>query len=194
MAPRRTPFQRLRGASVHSTPATEVRFWALIFAVLTGAVYGWYAPEFEAHVGVPVISCDGTVGPAETLGVMAAYGSAGRRAYVAFLSLACLLPVAGSLLLLRLYEAVADPLQWRQRALRRLVLVAVLPALCDLVENTLHALMAMLYPQAGTLLASLAYGVTVAKLLSFAGALLTLAVLASMWLRRRVDADPHQTL
>jgi hypothetical protein len=137
-----------------------------------------------------VIAGDGTVHPGQVLELIAAYGVAGRRAYVAFLSLACLVPVAGSLVMLRLYETLSEP----RKPLRRLTLVAALPAVCALLENTLLALLAMTYPAGGLALATLAYAATVAKALACAGAVLALAVVASGWLRRRVDADPHETI
>ncbi|HEX5657675.1 MAG TPA: hypothetical protein VFX59_10795 [Polyangiales bacterium] len=167
----------------------DARFWGLLLAVLSVAIYGWYAREFERHVGLAVISGDGTLHPRGMLERVAAYGVAGRRAYVAFLSLACLVPVTGSLVLLRLYETLGEP-----RYRRVLTLLAVLPALLALLENTLHALLAMLHPGGGLWLATLAYVVTVAKALACAGAALALAVVASGWVRRRVDADPHETI
>jgi hypothetical protein len=191
MLRRRTPFQRLRGASARSTPRSELLFWGAVLTVLACAIHGWYAHEFEARVGLPVIEGDGALHPKQIVERIAAYGNTGRRAYVAFLSLACLLPVAGSLLMLRLYEALVDPSSHARMA-RRLSLFAVLPAVCALTENTLHALLAM---TGAAWLATLAYAATVAKLLSFAAALLTLALVASSWLRRQVDdSDPHETL
>lgn len=206
MSGQRTPFQRLRGASAGSKPGREVRFWAAILIALAVAIHGWYAPEFEARVGSPVLPGDGSLHPAQMLARIAAYGSAGRRAYVAYLSLACLLSVVGSLLLQRLYEAMVDPRQRSVAASRRLTLLAALPALGDLLESTLHALLATIYPSAAVVLVRVAYAVTVLKLVSVAVALLTLAVLAASWLRRRVEvrsrareqyldgSEPHQTL
>lgn len=168
----------------------EARFWALLLLVLALAIHGWYAGELEARIGHALVPGDGTVHPRELLVRLAAYGSAGRQAYVAYLSLACLVPVAGSMAVLRLYQLLGEPDRYR----RTLTTVAVLPALCALVENTLCALLAITYPRAGSELATLAYGITVAKVLASAAAVLALAVLASVWLRRRVDADPHETI
>ncbi|MET0283389.1 MAG: hypothetical protein ABW352_02925 [Polyangiales bacterium] len=168
----------------------DARFWGLLLVGLCVAIYGWHAQQFAQHVGQPVIPGDGTVHPGEVLERIAAYGVAGRQAYVAFLSLACLVPVAGSLVMLRLYETLGEPRKHR----RRLGLAAALPAVCALSENTLLALLAMTYPSGGLALATLAYAMTVAKLLACAAALLALAVVASGWLRRQVDADPHETI
>ncbi|HEY6881336.1 MAG TPA: hypothetical protein VI299_25095 [Polyangiales bacterium] len=206
MSGQRTPFQRLRGASARSKPGHEVRFWSAILVALAVVIHGWYAPSFEARVGVPLLPSDASLHPAQLLERIAAYGAAGRRAYVAYLSLACLLSVAGSLLLQRLYEAMVDPRERSVSASRRLTLLAALPALCDLVENTLQALLATLYPSAAVALAWVAYVVTMLELGSVAVALLALAALAAGWLRRRVQArsrararyweppEPHQTL
>lgn len=165
----------------------EARFWGMLLAVLSVGIYGWYAGEFEARFGLSVLPGDGSIPPREVLERVEAYGLAGRRAFLAFLSLACLVPVAGSLVLLRLYEVLdVSP---RRRSGR--TWVAVLPAVAALLENTLHALLVVTYPTAGMVWATLAYAACALKVLACAGAALMLALLASSWLRRRVDADPH---
>jgi hypothetical protein len=162
----------------------EVPFWTLVFAVVASAIFGWLAPDFEARVGQPAVDLDSASAPARTLALIAGYGVAGRQAYLVFLSLNCLLPVAGSLLLLRLYYATTRGWAWTRLQSRTLVAIGVLPALADLIENTLYALLAVLYPRHATLLAEVAYAATLLKLASASLALLTLLLLVSLWLRR----------
>lgn len=170
-----------RGAS----SASEVSFRACVFALVALAVYGWYAPAFEERVGLPVIDADGASPPVRTLSLVARYGHAGRQDYLAFLSLDCLLPVAGSLVLLALYAAVTQQWTLSMRARRSLVVMGTLPALADLVENTLYALLAALYPRHAEPLAQLAYAATLVKLAASGLSLLLLGVLVTCRLRRR---------
>jgi hypothetical protein len=165
---------------------SEIPFWTLVFVVLASTILGWYAPSFEAHVGLPAVDVDGASSPARTLALIAGYGSHGRQAYLVFLSLDCLLPVAASLLLLRLYYATTRAWAWTKLQRRSLVAIGTLPAIFDLIENTLYALLAAQYPSYARPLAEVAYAATVLKLASGALALLTLAVLGALWLRRRV--------
>ncbi len=179
----------MRGKRRRPEPGGEARFWGLLLVVLSVVIHGWYAREFEVRVGLPVVPGDGALHPRDILERMAAYGSAGRQSYVAFLSLACLVPVTASLVLARLYELLGDA-----RYRRPLAIIAALPALSGLAENTLLALLAMTYPSADLYLASLAYAFTALKVVAWAAAGLALAVLASAWLRRRVEPDPHETI
>lgn len=169
---------------------SEVALRAAMFLVVAVAVFGWLGPQFEREVGLPAIDVDGGVGsPAHTLALMAQYGPLGRRDYLVFLSLDCLLPVTGSLLLLALLDGLARAQSLRRAARRRLALVGALPAVCDLIENTLYALLATLYPRQASVLAQLAYAATVLKLATALGALLLLGLLAARWLRTRLDAQ-----
>jgi len=154
----------------------ELVFRALTFGVVALAVFGWYGPRFQREVGLPAIDMDGVASPEHTLALMASYGPLGRRDYLVFLSLDCLFPVAASLLLLALYDVTTRALAPGSRARATLVLVGALPAVCDLVENTLYALLATLYPRHAGPLAQLAY---VATLLKVATALVALSVLAA---------------
>lgn len=160
---------------------SEIPFWTLVFTVVASAVLGWLAPQFEAHVGLPAVDVDGASVPDRTLALMAGYGAPGRQAYLVFLSLDCLLPVAGSLLLLRLYYGATRAWAWTKLQSRCLVAIGALPAVSDLVENTLYALLAAQYPRNARMLAQLAYGATVLKLVSAAVALLTLVVVGASW-------------
>jgi len=176
-----------------ASPTSEIAFWAVVFALVSGAVLGLYAPAFEAQVGLPVVDVDGASRPERTLALMARYGHAGRSDYLAFLSLDCLLPVAGSLLLLALYDATTRSWRLPRLARRTLVMVGALPALADLLENTLYALLAALYPRHAEPLAQLAYLATLAKLATGSVSMLVLGVLAAVWLRRRAPAPlPHE--
>jgi hypothetical protein len=171
---------------------SEFPFWTLVFALAASARYGWFGPEFEAQVGLPAIDLDGASPPARTLSLIGQYGAAGRQSYLVFLSLDCLVPVVGSVLLLRLYYATTRQWAWTKLQSRTLVAIGVLPAIADLVENTLYALLAVLYPRHATLLADVAYALTLLELASAAFALLTLVLLGSLWLhaevqRRRFD-------
>lgn len=161
----------------------EVPFWALVFVVVASGVFGWFAPQFEARVGLPPIDLDGASAPARTLALLDGYGASGRQAYLVFLSLDCLVPVAASLLMLRLYYAATRAWAWTKLQSRALVAIGVLPAVADLGENTLYALLAAEYPRHATLLSELAYKVTVLKLASGALALATLLLLTAAWLR-----------
>lgn len=171
-----------------ASPASEVAFWAVVFALVSGAVLGWYAPAFEAEVGLPVIDVDGASRPERTLDLIARYGHTGRHDYLAFLSLDCLLPVAGSLLLLALYDAATRSWALPRMARRTLVMVGALPAIADLLENTLYALLAALYPRYAATLAEAAYVATLAKLATGTVSMLVLCVLTLLWLRRRSPA------
>jgi len=168
-----------------ATPSSEVAFWALVCALFVAVVHGFCAPAFEHDVGLPVIDLDGASSPERTLALMAQYGPAGRQRYLAFLSLDCLLPVAGSLLLLALYEAVTRGARLAHVVRRSLVTIGVLPAVADLVENTLYALLAACYPRHAEPLAALAYGATLVKLASGSVSVLLLALLLGRWARRR---------
>jgi len=176
---------------------SEIPFWALVFAVVASAVFGWFAPEFEARVGQPAVDLDSASAPARTLALIASYGVAGRQAYLVFLSLDCLVPVAGSLLLLRLYYATTRGWAWTPLQSRVLVAIGVLPALADLIENTLYALLAALFPRHAAQLAQLAYAATLLKLASASLAILTLLLLVGLWLRayavRRRFADSERS-
>jgi len=162
---------------------SEIPFWGLVFGVVASASFGWFAPQFEARVGQPAVDLDGASLPARTLSLIASYGAAGRKGYLVFLSLDCLVPVAGSLLLLRLYYATTRRWAWTKLQSRTLVAIGVLPALADLIENTLYALLAVLYPRHAVLFAELAYAATLLKLASASLSLLTLLLLVGLWLR-----------
>jgi predicted lysophospholipase L1 biosynthesis ABC-type transport system permease subunit len=143
-------------------------------------------------VGLPPIDLDGASAPARTLALLEGYGASGRQAYLVFLSLDCLVPVAASLLMLRLYYAATRAWAWTTLQSRVLVAIGVLPAVADLGENTLYALLAAEYPRHATVLSELAYKVTLLKLASGALALATLLLLTAAWLRtsfrrRRLD-------
>lgn len=157
-----------------------------MFALAAVAVLGWLGPGFEHEVGLPAIDLDDAAGsPARTLELMARYGPLGRRDYLVFLSLDCLLPVTGSLLLLAVFEAAARALALGLAARRALVVAGALPALCDLGENTLYALLAALYPRHALGLAQLAYAATLLKLASTLCATALLGLLGARWLRTR---------
>jgi hypothetical protein len=96
-----------------------------------------------------------------------------------FLTLDCLLPVAASLMLIAIFRALSRDLNIR--AQRRLVLFAALPAICDLVENTLHALMTVLFPRFQEPFARLAWCATAGKYVSSLAMAVILLVL--IWLR-----------
>ena len=170
--------------AVRATGRPELVFRALSFGVIALAVFGWYGPRFQREVGLPAIDMDGAASPEHTLALMASYGPLGRRGYLVFLSLECLLPVAASLLLLALYDVTTRSLSPTRRSRALLVLVGALPAVCDLIENTLYALLATSYPHHATELAQLAYFATLLKLASAAVALCVLLALCFGWVRR----------
>ena len=168
-----------------ATGRPELVFRALSFGVIALAVFGWYGPRFQREVGLPAIDMDGAASPEHTLALMQSYGPHGRRDYLVFLSLDCLVPVAASLLLIALYDATTRRLSPGRRARALLVLVGALPAVCDLVENTLYALLATSYPHHAGELAQLAYVATLLKLGSAAVALSVLVVASFNWLLRQ---------
>ena len=167
-----------------ATGRPELVFRAVSFGVIALAVFGWSGPRFQRDVGLPTIDMDGAASPEHTLRLMASYGPLGRRDYLVFLSLDCLVPVAASLLLLALYDVTTRALAPGRRARALLVLVGALPAVCDLVENTLYALLATSYPRHARELAQLAYGATLLKLATTAVALCVLGALGFVRLRR----------
>jgi hypothetical protein len=166
------------------TGSAGVLFWLVLFACVSALVFGWYAPAFEARHGFPIADLDGALDPARTLALFDAYGEAGRHDYLVFLSLDCMFPVVASLLVIAVFRPLLVALRKGPRLRRQLMFVPGITAVCDLVENTLEALAAILHPRWSGPLVELAAAATVAKFLMLAVTASLLVLLVTLALFR----------
>ena len=161
------------------------------FGAVMASMLVWYAPSFERRFGLPVVDLAGLTTPAERMELIAAYGDAGREAYLTFLAIDCVFPICAGLFVFTTLRAL---LVWQQldRPWTRLMLwwPAVGP-LADLTENAFHALLTLSFPNMASGIAQSAYIASSVKYLgvSVSQVLLVLFLLrgAAVQLTRRTE-------
>lgn len=148
----------------------------------------WYAPGFEQRFGLPIIDLSGFNPADRRLALIDGYGERGRSAYLWFLAIDCVFPVAASMLtwaglrLLGVWQRLSDV------AMSRLVWPPVVAASADLLENVCHAWLIWAHPGAPVWAAQLASGFTALKY----AALWTAQLLAVVLIARGVVVALHR--
>lgn len=120
--------------------------------------------------------------------LVAAYGDAGRREYLAFLSLDCVFPVVASLFVIATYRPLLRRAGVAEGVARGVVAVPAAAAVLDLVENTFEALLALLYPREAHLLAALARAASLLELVLIAASAVLFILLVAVSVRRLITA------
>ena len=178
-----------QGESSETSGSGGILFWAAVFALVSVLLFGLVVPSFNARHGHPIVDLEIDHSPARAVRLIEAYGVSGRHDFLVFLSLDCLFPVAGAMFLIAILRRVLSYLGVSQKHARVAVLFAAVPAVCDLIENTLEASLVVSFPRFSELLAQLAWLATQFKVTTLAATyLLVLAVLAAA-LRTRIKSS-----
>jgi hypothetical protein len=157
-----------------------VVFWAVVFALISLLLFGLFVPRFSAQHGQPILDLEIAHTPERALRLLELYGARGRHDFLVFLSLDCLFPVAGAMFVIAILRSVLTYLGVSPRHARLGVLFAAFPAVCDLTENALEALMVVSFPRFSGHLSQLAWLATQLKVITLAATyLLVLATLAA---------------
>ncbi len=163
---------------------SAVVFWGVVFGAVAYAMLGRFVPQFRRDHGLPVLDTETFHSASRSLELMAGYSPGAKRDYLVFLTLDCVFPVTASLFVISMLHALFARLGIEGLRARILLLIPALAAVADLVENAFHALLTLLYPLAGTVLAYVAFGFTSAKvILVFATYAVLSAALAGLLAR-----------
>lgn len=177
------------GEAGESSGTGGIVFWTVVFAVISLLLFGVVVPSFGAQHGQPILDLEIDHSAERSLRLLEAYGARGRHDFLVFLSLDCLFPVAGAMFLIAILRRVLAYLGVSSRRARIAVLFAAVPAVSDLTENALEALLVVSFPRFSVQLSQLAWLATQVKVLTLAATyLLVLAALAAA-LRTRIRSS-----
>ncbi len=178
-----------QGEADETSGTGGIVFWAVIFAIISLLLFGWVVPAFGAKHAQPVLDLEIAHSAQRSIDLLEAYGAIGRHDFLVFLSLDCLFPVASAMFLIAILRRVLAYLAISPAHSRLAVLFAAVPAVCDLTENALEALLVVSFPRFANPLSQLAWFATQLKVTTLTATYLLVLALLAVAARTRLKSS-----